>query len=164
MVAAGNSMPDNPLYAVKLATEQVRLILIPSQIGKASLCAEFADRRVTEIIYMANKGDARQVELITQRLNKRLEMLATLASALEGEETAMLLAPAPTEEAGADRGVPAPANNRAKLRMTVAHYADKHQAVLRAVLEKVPEQAKPALRRAIAVLEAGYQRTLEALD
>jgi hypothetical protein len=163
VVAAGNSMPDNPLYAVKLATEQVRLILIPSQIGKASLCAEFADRRVTEIIYMANKGDARQVELITERLDKGLVMLATLASAQKAAEAPKMMAPpAPSEETVGTPDVYA--GSRAKLKMTVAHYADKHQAVLRAVLEKVPEQAKPALRRAIAVLEAGYQRTLEALD
>ena len=81
VAAAGSSMPDSPLYPVKLATEQTQLMLTPSQMGKARLCAELADRRVTEIVYMANKGDARQVELITQRLDKRLEMLATLVSA-----------------------------------------------------------------------------------
>jgi hypothetical protein len=163
VAAAGNSMPDNPLYPVKLATEQVRLILTPSQIGKASLCAELADRRVAEIIYMANKGDAQQVELITERLDKRLVMLATLASAQKmGETPTMMAPPAPSEET-----VGAPdvhADSRAKLRMTVACNAAKHQAALRAVLEKVPERAKPALRRAIAVSVTGYQRALEALD
>jgi hypothetical protein len=162
-VAAGNSMPDNPLYPVKLATEQVRLTLTPSQMGKASLCAEFADRRVAEIIYMANKGDAQQVELITERLDKGLVMLATLASAQKAGE-ARVAPPALSEETVGAPDVYAQADSRAKLKMIVAHYAVKHPAALRAVLEKVPEQAKPALRRAIAVSEADYQRTLEALD
>ena len=44
--AAGNSMPDEPLYRVKLATEQVRLALTPSDIGKAQLLTKLADKRV----------------------------------------------------------------------------------------------------------------------
>jgi len=164
VAAAAGSMPDDFLYPVKLATEQVQLVLTPSQVSKARLCARFADRRVAEIIYMAEKGDAHQVELITQRLNKHLEMLADLASALEGEEVAMLMAPALTEEAGADRGLHAPANNRAKLRNTVVGYAARHSARLHIVLEKVPGPAKVALLQAIAVSEAGYEKVLEALD
>ena len=76
VAAAGSSMPDSPLYPVKLATEEVRLALTPSPLGKAEFCAELADRRVAEIIYMANKGDVQQLELITQRLDERLLMLA----------------------------------------------------------------------------------------
>lgn len=175
VVAADNSMPDELLYPVKLETERVRLILTPSDIGKAQLCARLADRRVAEIIYMANKGDAQQVELIAQRLDKRLVMLAGLASALKAGGAPEVLAPAPAEEAPppapapagearGGKGVHAGADNRAKLRMTVAHYAANHPQALRAVLEKAPESAKPALRRAIAVSVAGYKRALEALD
>jgi hypothetical protein len=171
-VAAG-SMPDSPLYTVKLATEQVQLTLTPSQIGKARLCARLADRRVAEIIYMANKGDAQQVALITQRLDKRLAMLAVLASALDmgeaAEQAPMLMAtPAPTtapvDEAGAVKAVPAQANNRAKLRTTVAGYAARHSVELRLILEIVPESVRAALLQAIAVSEAGYEKALEALD
>jgi hypothetical protein len=176
VIAAGNSMPDNTLYSVKLATEQVRLVLTPSQIGRARLCAELADRRVAEIIYMANKGDARKVELITQRLDKRLAMLVVLALAQKAGEAPRVLAPAPAEEAPPPAPAPPPgetwggedvspqADNRAKLRMVVERYANNDTAALNAVLDKVPEAAKPALRRAIAVSEAGYQKALEALD
>jgi len=168
VAAAGGSMPDSPLYPVKLATEQVRLTLTPSQIGKARLCAELADRRVTEIVHMANKGDARQVELITRRLDKRLVMLAVLVSAKEvvGEPELQALTPpepAPAE-VGGERGVQAKADKWAKLRMTVEDYAANHQAALQAVLEKAPESAKPALRRAIEISGADYKMALEALD
>lgn len=166
VAAAGNSMPDSPLYPVKLATEQVRLMLTTSQMSKIRLCARLADRRVAEIIYMADKGDVHQVELITQRLDERLAILAVLASALEAEEESPMLL-APSSEAmpsTGDRGVSEWANNRARLRMTVAGYAVYHHARLQAVLEKVPAAAKPALLRAIAVSEAGYREALEALD
>jgi hypothetical protein len=85
-LAAGNSMPDSPLYRVKLATEQVQLALTPSDVGKAELCAAFADRRLVEIIYLANKGDAQQIEAATQRLDERLSTLVGLVS-VEGVES-----------------------------------------------------------------------------
>jgi len=162
VAAAGNSMPDNPLYPVKLATEQAQLALTPSDMNKAELYAKLADRRVVEIIYMANKGDVRQVEVITQRLDERLTMLARLASATKVGGAPKALAP--SEETVGDRDVRVRANNQAKLRTTLAYYAVNHPAGLRAALDKAPESAKPALRRAIAVSVAGYERALKALD
>ena len=166
IAAASYSMPDNPLYSVKLATEQVQLALTPSDIGKAKLCAKFADRRVAEIIHMAKKGDAQQVEAITERLDERLVMLTRLTSAPEATEApeALLSAPASSEESGNDKSVRAKADSRSKLRTTVANYAINHPAALRAALEKAPESAKSALRRAIDVAQADYEKALEALD
>ena len=60
VAAASNSMPDSFLNPVKLATEHVQLAFTTSDVGRAQLCAGFADRRVDEIIYMAEKGDARR--------------------------------------------------------------------------------------------------------
>ncbi len=167
IAAAGYSMPDNLLYPVKLATEQVQLALTPSDIGKARLYAKFADRRVAEIIYLANKDDAQQVEATTQRLDNRLAMLARLTSALEvAEAPRMLEAPPPMqlEEAESSQEIPDDNNNRAKLRATLAYYAINHPAVLRTVLETAPESVKPALRRAIAVSVAGYEKALKGWD
>jgi hypothetical protein len=167
IAAASYSMPDNLLYPVKLATEQVQLALTPSDIGKARLCAKCADKRVAEIIHIANKGDAQQVEVATQRLDKRLAMLARLTSAPEVTEAPrMLEAPPPMqlEEAESSQEMPGDKNSRAKLRSTLARCAINHPAGLRAALKKAPESAKPALRRAIAVSVAGYERALKALD
>jgi hypothetical protein len=77
--AAGNALPDSPLYSIKLATEQVRLFFTPSDIGKAELYAQFADERVEEIIRMADKGDVELVEKTTNRLNEQLVAIASLA-------------------------------------------------------------------------------------
>jgi hypothetical protein len=178
VVAADSSMPDSPLYQVKLATEQVRLTLNLSQMGKARLCVEIADRRVTEIAYMAEKGDVGQLELITRRLDERLETLVVLVLAQEYDEASMLMAPAP-EPPPTDEAPPAPevapqpgkgwsgvaqADSQAQLRDTVVYDAAHNRAVLRGMLDKVPERARLALLRAIAVSEAGYDEVLEALE
>ena len=160
VAAAGGSMPDSLLYPVKLATEQVWLTLTPSNMGRAELHAKLADRRVAEIIYMADKGDVQQVEAIAQRLDNHLVMVAGLALAERGEERAML-APA-AEETGKD--VYAGANNRARLRLTLESHAANQQAKLQGVLETAPESVKPALRKAIKESGTGYEKALDALD
>ena len=168
VAAASDSMPDEPLYQVKLATEQAWLTLTFSDMGKARLGAVLADRRVAEIIYMAGKGDAHRVEVVTQRLERCLAMMAMLASAPEAEGAPRELieeAPAAAPEETKGRGGPfVEGNDRARLRMRVAHFAVNHPAALHAALRQAPEAVKPALLRAIAVSEAGYEKALEALD
>ncbi len=169
VAAASNSMPDNPLYPVKLATEQVRLTLTPSVLGKAELYAKLADKRVVEIIYIANKGKAEQVERVTQRLDSHLARIAVLA-APQKKEAGVLMAPPPpsapapprSARGGRDEGIEV--NKQAKLRVILSGYAVEHPQALRAVLKTAPASAKPALRRAIAASVAGYKKAVEALD
>jgi hypothetical protein len=78
VAAAGGSLPDSPLYQVKLATEAVRLALTPSDLGKAELNARFADERIDEIIKMADKGNVALVEETTDRMNSNLIAVANL--------------------------------------------------------------------------------------
>jgi hypothetical protein len=85
VVAASNSLPDEPLYKVKLATEAVRLALTPSALGKAELHAELADKRVEEIIKMADEGKVEQVEQTTERLDSHLVAMAGLVTPEEKE-------------------------------------------------------------------------------
>jgi len=188
VLAADSSMPDSPLYSVKLATEQVRFTLTTSQTGKVRLCAELADERVAEIAYMANQGDAQQVELITRRLDDKLELLVLLVGGEEtdGEQEMLMVpattlpttgeAPSPDEEPVPSAAVPsegkgwggrddsAQNGNRAQLRDALAYDAAHNRAVLRSLLDRVPESTRDALSRAIAVSEAGYDEVLEALD
>jgi len=80
VAAAGDSMPDQTLYPVKLATEKVRLALTPSALGKAEYYAELVDKRVNEIINMSDKGKLKQVEKTTERLNNQLMAMTLLVS------------------------------------------------------------------------------------
>jgi hypothetical protein len=106
VVAASNSMPDEPLYQVKLATEAVRLTLTPSVLGKAELYASLADERVAEIVNMAEEAKPEQVDRVAERLNDHLIAMASLPlpdGRQQQPEAAMLEAPAllqvPEEEA-----------------------------------------------------------------
>ena len=165
VAAASNSMPDEPLYPVKIASEQARLVLTPSTQGKAELYARLADKRVAEIIYVAEKGDARRVELVTQRLGNYLARITSLASA-QREEGGQMLAPAPAlapdevTEKASNAGIQV--NRWARFRLALTRYAIDHPAALRAMLKRAPESAKPALLRAIAISVAGYEKALKA--
>ena len=192
VAAAGNSMPDEPLYPVKLATETVRLTLTPSALGKAELYVKLVDKRVEEIIKMADKGKMKHVERTAQRLNTCLVMAANLAApeavpeevlaptpeAVPEEvpappvaeeppekEAGVVMAPAPpaVEEAPVPPGQ-VKLDKRAKLRIMVARYAVKHPAALHVLLERVPESARPELLRIIMELDAEYEKTLNALN
>jgi len=180
VAAAGNSMPDSPLYPVKLATEQARLGLTFSDIGKAKVYVELADKRVAEIAHMVNQGKPEEIEATVQRLNNHLAMIVSLSlveGAAPGEPPAEEATPRPMpapqlaetpaaepapEEAAKE--TPEQAEAKAKLKELLKQNKNIHPAVLRALLDEVPDSARPALLQAIADAEDNYQKALEALD
>jgi hypothetical protein len=210
VAAAGYSMPDSPLYPVKMATEQVQLQFTRSDIAKAELNIHLADRRVTEIVYMADKGDIKKIETLTENLETKLESVADLVSAKDAAElsgglmsppqtlapsttTPGTTKPAPTatiptttlpslNTTGKTEDTfrteaseqPAPAaiattpaelyGERSKIRESLVQNEVNQLSVLRAALEKAPESTRPALLRAIAVLESRYQQAIEAVE
>jgi len=204
VAAASDSMPDDLLYPVKLATEQVQLAFTFSTLGKAELHAKLADKRVMEIVYLADKSEPEKIELVANSLNNNLTEISMLVSAekvmggvamvpaaekavvaeeaeaveeapaarevpvLEEvlapeEETAVEEAPMLTERGGGTQEL-VKVDRRASLRETVALQANNNATLLRDLLETVPESVKPALLRAIALLEAGYENALESLE
>lgn len=158
VAAAGNSMPDGTLYPVKLATERVRLVLTPSALGKAELYAKLADKRVTEIIKMADKGKLEQMERTAQRLNAQLVAMASLvgppeeAAATppvteeppEEEKPGVVLAPAPPSAA---KEVPAVAEEAREAKPGAAlappPHVGKEPPKKKAEVQVVPVQPVP---------------------
>ncbi len=112
VLAASSSLPDEPLYRVKLAAESVQLAFTPSSLGKAELYARFADRRVAEIVKMAEKGEVEQVEKTTERMNNQMIAMANLAGPPGGTATATLQAPAPATGETAPKALTRPATAR----------------------------------------------------
>ncbi len=175
VAAASGSMPDEPLYPVKLATEQAQLVFTPSALGKAELYAKLADRRMLEIERMAGENKPEQIERAVQRLDAYLTKIAVLSST-QGVTSEVTMAPTIEEALAVEEAplLPEPArggkkanikvDRRATLRATVVHQATNHSARLRALLETAPPSAKPALLQAIAVSEAGYEKVLKSLD
>ena len=142
VAASGNSMPDEILYPVKLAAERVRLTLTPSSLGKAEFYMEMADRRVAEIIVMANRGKSEHVEQVARRLNVYLAQAADLVAARNGGDgvvMAPLPAAAPERAPSAEAALPAPAP------AVIPEKAPPERAVLTApVPEVTPEPREEA--------------------
>jgi hypothetical protein len=180
VAAAGNSMPDGLLYPVKLATEQVRLSLTFSDIGRAELYAELADERVAEMVYVVNKGKPERVEPTAERLNKHLASIVSLSLAdevvvevkeAESEEARVMLAPAAEASVMEEdtKGEPdkeerALSNEKAELKTLLERNAANHLTALRALLKTAPESAKPVLHQTINELADSYEIALQALD
>jgi hypothetical protein len=91
VVAAANSLPDNPLYGVKLAVESVQMAFTFSEQGKAELYARFIDYRVEEIVKMSEAGKPDQIERATEKMNGQLLAMADLKfnGVTQGEEAAV---------------------------------------------------------------------------
>lgn len=183
VAAASGSMPDEPLYPVKLASEQARLVLTPSALGKAEFYAKLVDRRVIEIVRMADENKPEKIERTARRLDAYLARIAVLVSAQRvpgGRATAPAVeealvaekvpaaseapAPVPTEQTRGAREAHFRFERRAKFRAIMVRHATNHPARLRALLKTVPQSTRPALLRAIAVSETGYKKALKSLD
>lgn len=167
VAASGNSMPDEPLYHIKLAVEQFQLKLTPSALGKAKLYARLSDRRVREIVRMAQKGNPRLIEVVTQRLDNQLIMLASLVVTrqIEASSAEKALSPA-APEADISEGqatINSDVNDDQLLNL-LRQYATSNPETLRNLLSSVPEEVRPALLEAIAVTSAGYERAISAIS
>jgi len=69
VLAAANTMPGNPLYTVKLATENIQVKLAGSEARKAELYLAMTNERVTEMTWMVNNSKTQNLEAAVQRLN-----------------------------------------------------------------------------------------------
>lgn len=78
VAAASQAMPDNPLYSVKLATESMQLVFTPSEEGKAELISKFNDRRVAEVVNMAEKGMATEISVLNARMTDNMNRMSGL--------------------------------------------------------------------------------------
>jgi hypothetical protein len=89
VAASGNSMPDDPLYNVKLASEQVQLFFTFDDAGKADLYSEFVGERVNEIVTMASANNIEAMNKSSQRMQSQLAMITGLSS--EGDNISSFL-------------------------------------------------------------------------
>ena len=138
--AAQDSLPGDPLYPVKLGTEQIRMILPGDDVVKAERALSFAERRVGEMEALVEKGRPQYLGL-----------------AVEGYDNALNITLARIERAG-DRGL-ATGNITAR----VAEATTKHLSVLDTVYDMVPPEAKTAIVHARNVSQTGYFHALAAL-
>jgi hypothetical protein len=138
--ASQDSLPGDTLYAVKLGTEQMRMMLPGNEIVKAELALSFAERRVGEMQALAENGRPHH-----------------LGMALEGYDSA--LNTTLTRVGRADTKGLAIGNITA----LAANATARHLSVLDSVYDMVPLEAKEAIAHARNVSETGYFHALAAL-
>jgi len=143
--ASQGSLPGDVLYPVKLGTEQARLVVTPSDLSKAELHLTFANRRVEEMVALAEEGQSEKVNM-----------------AVNGYDRAIGMAIGKIDEA---RGKGLDAANISEL---VAVATSNHLSVLDRVMDimtivPVPEEAIDAISHATEVSINGYKNALIGL-
>jgi hypothetical protein len=88
--ASESALPGDPLYAVKLGVEDIRLQLSPTTAGDRALLGEFADRRMNEIETLARRGRWADVELALRAYPAVVDVLVSLSEDGSEVEAAQL--------------------------------------------------------------------------
>jgi len=154
--AASRSLPDSPLYPIKLTTERVRLWLAPNDVARAGVLLDRAEARLKEVERLAAEGKPirppllaalerhteRAAALLRGRRLPRLQARAETIWARQGEVLARLLERAtPEERAGMVRAFLAAHRGRLQLRG-----------------RPLPPMMRPPLRMAILRLQGPFHR------
>ncbi len=121
--ASASSLPGDRLYGIKRANEQIQLVISLSVDGDRRLLLEFVEKRLEEVEALLELERYDDIEGALNGLDDSLEALSEIDASTEDEVPGSF---AHVEE---------------KL--------EKHIQVLQAVLEKVPENAKPAIEKAL---------------
>ncbi len=86
VIGANKSMPGEPLYSLKTTMEKVRLDLTPSDLNKAKLHVQLAERRTEEMIEMSKNGNTKEAEKLAARAQKELDNVVRLAENMKDEK------------------------------------------------------------------------------
>lgn len=99
VAASSYAMPDETLYPVKEATENVRLALAFSDTDKAKVNVKLAETRSEEIAIMASEGKTEQVGVLTNKLSTHLHEAQLAISRIEeaGGSSEPLSTPSPDD-------------------------------------------------------------------
>lgn len=137
-VAAQSSLPGDLLYPVKRATERLSFLVARGPVERADLHLELAGKRTEEL------------EIITYR-NRGIEEGLVEDMTLETER-----ALAEVEEV--------PERKQEPLFLKLMELTARQQEVLRRVYGQVPEQAQPAIERAMEASQRGHERAAQAVE
>lgn len=194
VIASDGSMPGNPLYTVKLWTENLTVKLAGSEERKTELYIMFADRRISELDYLLANNNPEDMEQVADRLHTNYTMMNQLSMMVASDSRVMSASPPPgfgapevaddtngeqslgsptvktTEDTLAPTvGITTPSefeDGNSELRGVIAYYAITQPEKIQELLDsdQVPESVKIILRRALWEAENGYQNALDNLN
>lgn len=130
VAASAQSLPNEPLYSVKITIEQVRLALSPDVAARSELSLGFAGERLNEVQRLIERGQEAEVGDTLDAFAAQIQSAADMARNLP---------------AGADRDV---------LYNRLRQSADRSAAVLSDNEVRLPASVLPAVARAREALRA----------
>lgn len=134
-------LPDHPLYFVTSMSEGVGTFFTFGDANEAERALELSEKRLAEAHALAAQGKPEAAERAVERYQAQLDRALT-----EAEEA---------REKGEDPD---------EILTQVSEKTLKHQAVLADVYERVPEQARPAIERAMQASKRGHAQAGKARD
>ena len=171
--AAAQAMPDQPLYPVKLATEEIRVALTLPVADKAALYAQLAEKRAQEIAVMASQGKTNQVVSTATRLTDQLQKAESAIQKIEEKDAKeaaatprpttipsppIMPAPATAPEKPPTGTTPLPS---ATDKPGAAASSDQGKIKIKDI-ERIKELVQKSTSRNLAVLEDALEKAPEA--
>jgi len=140
--AAQDSLPGDALYPVKLGIEGMAMMLQGNDVPRTERALSFADKRVREMVTLTEKGRPEDLGLTVEKYCYALNVTVTRM-----------------EEAVNKRGPHA-----GEIAMLVAEATAEHLSVLNGLHDIVPDEAKPAIERAMEEALKCYQRAIQVRE
>jgi inorganic triphosphatase YgiF len=140
--AAQDSLPGDALYPVKLGVERVAMMFGGGDVVRAERALNFADKRVREMVTLTDKGRPEDLGLTVEKYCYALNMsLARMEEALG--------------EGGSHAG---------DIAALMAETMAQHLSILDGLYDRVPDEAKPAIQRAMEEAQKCYQRAIQVRE
>jgi cellobiose-specific phosphotransferase system component IIA len=135
--------PDSPFYFLETIAEDIVTFFTFGDLKKAERYAALAAERLSEVKAVVEKGKPELVEKTMERYKMQLDKsIARAEKAMaKGKDTEKIM----------------------EVITKVGKATSKHLEILADVYEKVPEQAKPAIEKAMGASVKGHEKAVEAL-
>lgn len=128
-------LPDHPMYFAKSMSESIGTFFTFGEANEAERALELSEKRLAEAHALAAEGKADEAEKAVERYEAQLDRAVTKA-----------------ERARAD------GDDGGEALGQVSEATSRHQAVLAEVHQKVPEEARPGIERAMEASKRGHSR------
>lgn len=134
-------LPDSPFYFLKSLSENIGTIFTFGDNAKAGRFLNLSEKRLSEAKALADKGNTEMAERAIERYQEQVENALSRAERARerGEDTDDILT-------------------------RVSEATLRHQETLADVYEKVPEEAKPAIKRAMEKTMRGNEEAMKAIS
>ena len=140
--AAQDSLPGDALYSAKLSAEQLTMMLQGDDVSRAERALNFADKRVKEMVTLNEEERPEDLDLAVEKY------CYTLNVALSRMEEAL----------NKGRSV------AGDIAVLVARVTAQHLSTLDGLYDMVPDEAKPAIERAMVEALKCYQRAIQVRE